>query len=210
MSEPINPPLTKSSVDSDPFRQFEKWFQEAESEDPILPESMTLATSTGDGHVSARMVLLKGFDKRGFVFFTNFESQKGRELGENPNASLVFHWKPLARQVRITGRVAVISDDESDAYFKTRPRESQLGAWASQQSEVVIDREALDSSYREIEQRFEGQEVPRPPFWGGFRLAPESIEFWQSRPGRLHDRIRYRRGQDDGTHDEWIIERLSP
>jgi pyridoxamine 5'-phosphate oxidase len=200
------PPLTKSSAEPDPFRQFGKWFEEALATEPILPESMTLATATQEGVVSARMVLLKGFDKKGFVFFTNYESQKSRELDGNPSAALVFHWKQLARQVRINGQVTRVSAEESDAYFATRPRDSQLGAWTSPQSEVILDRESLEASYKEAEQRFQANEIPRPPFWGGFRLAPDSVEFWQGRPGRLHDRLRYRLAGED----KWIIERLAP
>ena len=167
---------------------------------------MTLATATPDGRPSARMVLLKGVDARGFAFFTNYESRKGAELAANPRAALVFFWVQLERQVRVEGRVERLSAEESDAYFASRPEGSQLGAWASQQSAVLPDRGPLEARYEELRAQYEGQEVPRPTFWGGFRVVPETVEFWQGRVNRLHDRLRYRR-QDDGS---WVIERLSP
>ncbi|MEO8078216.1 MAG: pyridoxamine 5'-phosphate oxidase [Acidobacteriota bacterium] len=166
---------------------------------------VTLATADAQGRPSARMVLLRGADARGFAFFTNYHSRKGRELTENPFAALCFHWPALDEQIRIEGRVVRLPADESDAYFDSRARGSQLGAWASDQSQVLPSRESLEAKYREIERRFDGQGVPRPDFWGGFRLVPERMEFWYGRPDRLHDRVVYI--VDDGT---WRIERLYP
>lgn len=166
---------------------------------------VALATADGGGRPSVRMVLLRGVDEGGFVFHTNYNSRKAKELMENPQAALCFHWPTMEEQIRIEGRVERLSADESDAYFRTRPRGSQLGAWASDQSAVLLSRETLEAQYREIERRFDGAQVPRPPFWGGFRLVPERIEFWFGRPDRLHDRISYTR---DGT--AWRIERLYP
>ncbi|MFY9608248.1 MAG: pyridoxamine 5'-phosphate oxidase [Blastocatellia bacterium] len=198
--------LNESDADPNPLRQFQRWFGEAEAEIPILPNAMTLATATRDGVPSARVVLLKSFDEQGFVFYTNYESRKGIELDENPTASLVFYWAELARQVRITGRVTRTSRAESEAYFRTRPLDSQLGALASRQSAVIPSREVLEAKMDELLKKHAGGHVPFPSFWGGYRLAPETIEFWQSRPSRLHDRLRYTK-QADG---EWLIERLSP
>ena len=169
-------------------------------------DAVTLATATRDGIPSARMVLLKGHDRNGFVFYTNYESQKARELSENPRACLVFFWSSLDRQIRIVGTVTKISREESEAYFRTRPRGSQIGAWASQQDEVLPNREVLDTKAAEIAQTYEGKDVPLPPSWGGYRVSPTSIEFWQGREDRLHDRLRYTR-RADGS---WRIERLSP
>ena len=166
---------------------------------------VALATADAMGHPSVRMVLLRGADERGFDFFTNYESRKALELAENPYAALCFHWDSLEEQIRIEGRVELLAPGESDAYFKSRPRGSQLGAWASDQSRVLSTRETLEEQYRAIERRFEGQTVPRPPFWGGFRLVPNRIEFWYGRPDRLHDRIVYNRAGDG-----WTIERLYP
>lgn len=166
---------------------------------------MTLATATRDGHPSARMVLLKGFDARGFVFYTNYESRKGGELEQNPQAALVFFWVELERQVRVEGRVERAAPAESDAYFASRPLGSQIGAWASAQSRVIAGREPLERRTAELEDEYAGREVPRPSQWGGYRVVPHVIEFWQGRPSRLHDRLRYR--QKDGG---WIVERLSP
>ncbi len=166
---------------------------------------VALATADAQGRPSVRMVLLRGADDRGFVFHTNYTSRKGRELMENPHAALCFHWPALDEQIRIEGTVVKLQDEESDAYFASRPRGSQLGAWASKQSEVLPTREALEEEYRDTERRFEGQPVPRPPFWGGFRLIPSRIEFWYGRPDRLHDRLVYTR-----TSDGWTIERLYP
>lgn len=166
---------------------------------------VALATADATGRPSVRMVLLRGADERGFDFFTNYESRKALELTENPHAALCFHWDSLEEQIRIEGRVELLAPGESDAYFKSRPRGSQLGAWASDQSRVLSTRETLEEQYRAIERRFEGKPVPRPPFWGGFRLVPSRIEFWYGRPDRLHDRIVYNR-----VGDGWTIERLYP
>jgi pyridoxamine 5'-phosphate oxidase len=186
--------------------QFGRWFGDARAAGLPEPEAMTLATTGPDGRPSARMVLLKGFDQRGFVFYTNYTSRKSRELAASPAAALVFWWPPpLQRQVRIEGLVERVSNEESEAYFRTRPLGSQLGAWASNQSEVIPGRDVLEKRLEELSARYADGEVPLPPFWGGFRLAPEVIELWQGRPNRLHDRLRYRR---DGAR--WTIERLSP
>ena len=198
--------LLESNVDADPIKQFAKWFGEAEAAGLKLPNAMTLATATKDGEPSARMVLLKGFDDEGFVFFTNYGSRKGRELDENPRAALVFYWTEFDRQVRITGSVEKVSRAESENYFHTRPVDSQLGAWVSKQSRVIGSREILEEKMRELMAQYEGGEVPLPPYWGGYRLAPASIEFWQNRMGRLHDRLRYTLQQDG----EWLLERLAP
>jgi pyridoxamine 5'-phosphate oxidase len=199
------PELNERDADPNPFRQFDKWFKEAEASVPILPNAMTLATATPDGQPSARVVLLKDFDERGFVFYTNYESPKGRELDANPIASLCFYWSELGRQVRITGAVTRTTRDESEVYFHTRPVDSQLGAWASNQSEVISGRDVLETRMDELVTKFEGKQVPLPPYWGGYRLAPTVVEFWQSRPSRLHDRLRYTR-----VEREWVIERLAP
>jgi pyridoxamine 5'-phosphate oxidase len=198
--------LREADVDPDPIRQFGVWFEEARAAVTIEVNAMTLATVSAEGRPSARMVLLKGFDQAGFVFYTNYESRKGRELAENPWAALVLYWGELERQVRIEGRVARASAEESDAYFVSRPFGSQIGAWASHQSQALEGREALDLRVAELETQYRDQEVPRPPYWGGYRLAPDAIEFWQGRPSRLHDRLRYRLLQDGG----WAMERLSP
>ncbi len=198
--------LRESDLDSNPFRQFQKWFEEALKADPVYANAMTLATANRGGKPSARMMLLKGFDDNGFVFYTNSESNKGEDLSQNPRAALVFWWSQLEWQVRIEGRVEKVSDEEADSYFKTRPKGSQLGAWASQQSRVIRSREVLDNRMEELEAKYSDVDVPRPPYWLGYRLAPESIEFWQGRPHRLHDRLRYRLA-DDG---KWVIERLAP
>ncbi len=197
--------LRERELAADPFRQFERWFQEAREAGVIEPNAMTLATATPDGAPSARTVLLKGFDARGFVFFTNYESRKGRELAANARACLVFPWLALERQVKIYGAVSRISREETAAYFASRPPGSQIGAWASPQSEVVAGREVLEAARRAAEERFTGQAIPPPPHWGGYRVEPTAIEFWQGRPDRLHDRLRYR--QEAGA---WIIERLAP
>jgi pyridoxamine 5'-phosphate oxidase len=189
----------------DPIVFFETGFAEARAAGLYLPESMTVATATGDGAPSARMMLLKGVDPRGFVFFTNYGSRKGSELLANPRAALVFHWPILQRQVRVEGSVSRLSPAESEAYFRTRPRASRIGAWASRQSAELPSRAELDRRVREREQRFAGQEVPLPPFWGGYRLTPLVIEFWQGRVNRLHDRLRYTR-----TGSGWAVTRLYP
>jgi pyridoxamine-phosphate oxidase len=199
--------LLEQDLAKDPFRQFERWFQEAEAAKLIEPNAMTLATTGADGRPSARIVLLKGVDGRGFVFYTNYESRKGRELSHIPRATLVFPWLALERQVVVEGTVTRVSREESEAYFHSRPRASQLGAWASQQSSVITDRAVLEESMKALEQKYAGKEIPLPPHWGGFRVAPEMVEFWQGRRSRLHDRLRYRRNQNSG---EWFVERLAP
>ena len=199
------PFLLEADLRPDPLRQFEIWFADAGAAGIRLPEAMVLATATERGVPSARTVLLKGLDGGGFVFFTNYESRKGRELRENPFAALVFYWDALGRQVRVEGNVERIADAESDAYFRTRPLASRIGAWASPQSSVIASREALDERLREAAARFGGDEIPLPAFWGGLRLVPDALEFWQHRESRLHDRIRYRRRGTD-----WTIERLAP
>ncbi len=199
-------PLSTDDVDPDPFVQFGRWFDDAATGGALQPEAMTVATATPDGRPSARLVLLRGVDARGFVFYTNTASRKGRELDANPHAAVVLHWPELARQVRATGRVELIDDAESDAYWATRPRGSQISAVASDQSLAVASRDELESRVAALEERFEGVDVPRPEHWGGFRVMPEEIEFWQHRDDRLHDRVRYRLvGPDD-----WVVERLQP
>ncbi|AFY42932.1 Pyridoxamine 5'-phosphate oxidase [Nostoc sp. PCC 7107] len=198
--------LTETEVDPNPFIQFKKWFEQALAAQLPEPNAMTLATATPDAKPAARMVLLKDFDERGFVFFTNYNSQKGQELAENPQAALVFWWAELERQVRICGHVEKVSEVESDGYFEIRPPKSRLGAWVSQQSEVIESRELLEQRMQEFQSKYENQEIPRPPHWGGLRVIPSEIEFWQGRPSRLHDRLLYTL-LEDGS---WKIERLSP
>jgi pyridoxamine 5'-phosphate oxidase len=198
--------LKESDTHPNPKEQFRTWFDEALAANLHEPNAMTLATSTPHGRPSVRVVLLKGFDERGFVFYTNYEGRKGEELEANPYCALLFYWGELERQVRVEGRVGRLPDEESDAYFAGRPRGSQLGAWASEQSRPVKDRGALEERLRELEAEYEGREVPRPPFWGGYRVEPEVIEFWQGRENRLHDRLRYRRSGNGG----WRRERLQP
>ena len=198
--------LRESDLDPNPFVQFECWYRAAEQAQQPLPEAMALATTTRDGLPSLRMVLLKGVDERGFVFFTNYEGRKGSELTANPQAALLFYWQVLSRQVRVEGSASRVSREESEAYFRTRPREARLGAWASLQSEIIPHRDVLDQRLEELAARYPGDDIPLPPTWGGFRIAPDSIEFWQSRSNRLHDRLRYTR-QPDAS---WLIQRLSP
>ncbi|HUN65983.1 MAG TPA: pyridoxamine 5'-phosphate oxidase [Bacteroidota bacterium] len=198
--------LTEHSMHPDPFRQFADWFDEAVNISQPVPEAMVLATATPEGIPSARVVLLKGVDTRGFVFFTNYESRKGRELEANPRAEIAIWWHLLERQVRISGSVEKTGAAESDAYFMTRPRESRIGAHASQQSRVLESREELDRAAAAIGRKYPDADIPRPDYWGGYRLIPSAIEFWQGRTGRLHDRLRYNR-MNNGA---WKLERLAP
>jgi pyridoxamine 5'-phosphate oxidase len=197
--------MDERDLDPDPLRQFHLWFDDAREAGIQAPESMALATATPDGRPSVRMVLLKGADERGFAFYTNYESRKGDELEANPHAALLFHWQSLGRQVRVEGAVERVSDAESEAYFYTRPLGSRLAAWASPQSRPLAGREQLERLYDEAVARFPGEDVPRPPQWGGLRLLPGAFEFWQHAENRLHDRIRYER---DGV--TWKRERLGP
>ena len=198
--------LNRADLGPDPIRQFETWFREAVTSRALEPNAMTLATAGDDGAPSTRTVLLKAFDARGFVFFSSYESRKARELAANPRASLLFNWLPLERQVEIRGVVEKTSREETETYFYSRPVDNQLGAWASHQSSVLADRGVLERRVQELMAEYRGRTIPVPPFWGGYRVVPDSIEFWQGRPSRLHDRLRYTR-QADGT---WKIERLSP
>ncbi|MDQ7040079.1 MAG: pyridoxamine 5'-phosphate oxidase [Rhodothermus sp.] len=198
-------PLDEAQAPEEPIALFRRWFEEAVRAELTDPNAMILATADAAGRPSARVMLLKDFDEEGFVFYTNYGSRKGRELTENPRAALVFWWAELMRQVRIEGAVEKVAAEESDAYFQTRPRESQLGAWASPQSQVIPNREVLERRVAELARRYDGREVPRPSYWGGYRVVPEVVEFWQGRPGRLHDRLRYRR-----TDRGWVRERLAP
>jgi pyridoxamine 5'-phosphate oxidase len=192
--------LRRADLDRDPLRQFERWHEDAGGGDAVA-----LATATEEGAPSVRMVLLKGADVRGFVFHSSYEGRKARELAQNPRGALLFYWPEPGRQVRVEGEVVRVDPAESEAYFQTRPRGGQLAAWASTQSEVIGSREELEKRFREVEMEYEGRDVPLPPHWGGFRLVPESYEFWEHRDNRLHDRFRYRRDAEG-----WVIERLSP
>lgn len=198
--------LERTDLAEDPFQQFEQWFKNAEHADIQDPTAMILATAGEKGCPAARTVLLKGFDTDGFVFFTNYQSRKGRHLAENPQASLLFSWTSLERQIEIRGTVTRVTPEETEEYFYTRPIGSQVGAWASAQSSILASRNTLEEKAKELMGKYRGQTVPVPPFWGGYRVRPESIEFWQGRPSRLHDRFLYTR-QADGT---WQINRLSP
>ena len=199
--------LDEATVARDPIAQFAAWYDAAVAAGVPEPEAMTLSTATPDGRPSARVVLLRGFDARGFCFFTNYDGRKGRELTANPHAAVTFHWAELERQVRIEGRVERTTAAESDDYFRTRPSTSRIGAWSSPQSEVIPDREALETLFvRYRAEHPDDAAIPRPPNWGGFRLVPEQIEFWQGRPSRLHDRLRFRRD----ANGPWTLERLAP
>ncbi len=198
--------LVENDMNPDPIAQFEAWFEQARAANLLEPNAMTLATSTKVGEPSARIVLLKGVSDDGFVFYTSYESQKGSELEENPRAALLFYWGPLERQVRITGAVKRVPREESEAYFASRPKGHRLGAWVSNQSSVIAGREVLAARMQELEERYGTESIPLPPYWGGYRVEPDAIEFWQGRPNRLHDRIRYRRQ----ARNDWTMERLAP
>lgn len=198
--------LNETDVHQNPHAQFELWFKEAVKSEIPEVNAMTLATASKTGRPAARTVLLKNYDDRGFVFFTNYDSAKGNDLQENPQAALLFFWEPLERQVRIVGRVEKISAAESWEYFRSRPVDSQLGAWASQQSAIVSTRDALEFAFKKMVDQFKNKQIPLPPNWGGYRIIPEEFEFWQGRPSRLHDRISYTKLTDDA----WKISRLSP
>jgi pyridoxamine 5'-phosphate oxidase len=200
--------LRRSDLAADPLVQFSRWYEQAEAAQPDRPDAnaMTLATADKSGRPSARIVLLKGVSERGFAFFTNYDSRKGRELVENPNAALVFYWADLERQICAAGAVAKLPRAESETYFKMRPRGSRLAAWASNQSGAVADRAVLEKKLAEMAAKFPGEEIPLPPHWGGFVLQPERIEFWQGRPSRLHDRFQYTRQKNNS----WKLERLAP
>jgi pyridoxamine 5'-phosphate oxidase len=197
--------MLERELDPDPLRQFARWFDEAEAAGVRYPETMTLATASMDGSPSARVVLLKGADERGFAFYTNYDSRKGRELAANPRAALVLYWQSLGRQVRVEGTVERVGFDESAAYWATRPRASRVSAWASPQSEPVPGRDELEQAAAEIDRDFAGEDVPLPPHWGGYRVIPETIELWEHRDDRLHDRVLYTRAGDG-----WRMERLAP
>lgn len=197
--------LVEADVGDDPIAFFRTWFDQALAAEVPEPNAMTLCTCTPDGRPSARIVLLKEVNASGFTYFTNYASRKGQEVRDNPFAALVFHWVELERQVRVEGAVSVVTEAISDAYFASRPRGSQLGAWASEQSTIIPSREGLEARLREVQQRFGDGPIPRPPHWGGYVVLPYAIEFWQGRPSRLHDRIRFR-----AVESKWVRERLSP
>jgi pyridoxamine 5'-phosphate oxidase len=198
--------LLEEQAELDPIKQFKLWLQQAIASELPEPNAMSLATLNSEGKPVARMVLLKHFDEQGFVFFTNYNSQKGQQLDQNPWAALVFWWVELERQVRIEGQVVKATSEESDTYFYSRPRESQIGALVSEQSQIIESRAALEQNFKELQQKYQDQVIPRPPHWGGFRVIPHQIEFWQGRPSRLHDRLRYQLLKDG----RWLRERLAP
>ena len=200
------PPLLIEELESDPIVQFEKWFREAWDENYPMPHAMSLATASAEGLPTVRTVLLKGYDPHGFVFFTNYGSRKAKQISNNPQAALLFPWVRLGRQVTVAGRVEKISKSESVQYFLSRPRGSQLSAWASAQSTVISSRAILESAFATVKRRFADGEVPLPDFWGGYRVDPDSIEFWQNRKDRMHDRFLYNRGENGA----WRIDRLTP
>jgi pyridoxamine 5'-phosphate oxidase len=197
--------LSTESVDTDPIRQFERWFEEARNAEVLEPNAMSLATADNHGIPSVRVVLLKDFDQAGFVFYTNYQSDKARELAQNPHAAVVFLWRELERQVRISGSVEKVPAAMSQAYFRSRPRGSQIGALASDQSRVVASRQLLDQRFQAIGEQYKETDIPMPEHWGGYRLIPQQLEFWQGRASRLHDRLRYRRSAEG-----WLLERLEP
>ncbi len=199
--------LDEHGIDRDPFQQFSIWYDEAVAAGLPEPEAMTLSTATLEGQPSARIVLLRGYDERGFCFFSNYSSQKGQELAANPYAAVTFHWVELERQVRISGRVEKVTEAESDAYFQSRPSQSRIGAWSSPQSNVISSRDALEDMFKKYQEQYlDETAIPRPEHWGGYRVIPERIEFWQGRPNRLHDRLRFIR-IDQGP---WTLQRLAP
>jgi pyridoxamine 5'-phosphate oxidase len=197
--------LDVADLDPDPLRQWQRWYDDAVSAGTTEPNAMALATVGEDGAPDVRYVLVRGVDERGLAFYTNLTSSKAEQLGAHPVAAAAFGWLQLHRQVRVRGRVERVTDAESDSYFASRPRGARVGAWASPQSHVIADRESLDALVRAMEARFPGEDVPRPEDWGGYRITPQEIEFWQGRPNRLHDRLRYRR-----EDDRWVVERLAP
>ena len=199
-----------SNPDTDPFALFQAWLAEAEAKEPNDPNAMALATADAEGRPSLRMVLLRGLDSRGFTFFTNYESRKGEQLLANPNAALCFHWKSLRRSVRVEGAAERVTDEEADAYFGSRPRASQIGAWASRQSRPLEGRFELEKRVAQFTAKFGLGAVPRPPYWSGFRIVPRRIEFWEDRPFRLHDRLVYHRRDDADSRVSWETERLFP
>ncbi len=198
--------LLEADLDPNPFTQFSRWFEEAKQSQPLHPEAMTVASVGSDGRVSARVCLLKDFNEHGFTFYTNYHSMKGEQISANPRVALCFYWPVMERQVRIEGVVVKVAEEESDEYFAIRPRGSQLGAWASDQSHVISGRAGLDARVHELEEAYRDRPVPRPPHWGGYRVIPVWIEFWQGRMDRLHDRFSYKLREPK----DWIIDRLSP
>ena len=208
MSDKPDLSLEADDLSADPMVQFRRWFEDAEAAGIHLANAIALGTADADGRPAVRHVLLRGFDERGFVFYTNLESRKARHLAENPTAAFAILWKELDRQVCVTGSVEPTSDEASDAYYASRPREARIGAWASHQSTVLSSRDELMSRFMEFDRTYPGETVPRPPYWGGYRIVPDTIEFWQARAFRLHDRFRY--SVDERAASGWLVERLSP